>query len=1316
MTFAHTTGVTPVLYRFTNSAAPGDFTDSASAIVSANTPFGTNAGTVLTLDTGFLGTVVLRARSNAANTGGNTIVRKGILEISDGGALPHNNNQNQPPLTLDGGEFRVNVNTQGNTNPAAAQLGGTLTVLSNSTISNGETTRTPVNQGASVWNGPVTMGAGITLTLKSYTDVRLNLSNMNISGVLGTIRLADDDGVSFGTDGVANTTVVGVNNQTSHDAVGALFDLGTGNSEVVNTGASLTYDWGALTGGANTKISGSPTTAGTGTFSIGARGDSTTFAGIFRDSPTFPTGLVALTKVGTGTLTLTGNSTHTGATTVSGGTLTLSGASGGLASSASTPVTVNSNATLRLDNATTNSNDRLGTAGVTLNQGNLVFVGNLPASTNEVAGVLNIAGGANTVQSIASGAGGPANITFANLARTGGVVNFQPAAGANINITGPLTLTGGIIGAYATVDGNDWATLVGTKVTANSVYATDTAAGTWATGQNINKTLAGTETVTVSTPVNTLRISNGSVSITAPAVLTLEAGGVLVPGTNNPSITGTGSLTAGTTATATDLITNVVNAGNTLTISAPITNNGAGGAVKLVKAGAGKLLLSGTGSTYSGGTEIVGGTLQVGVANFFPAGSNLTINYGTAFDIGGFNQSFGTVALIDGSLLNSGGGGASVTATTAYDVRNGTISTPLGGAAALTKTSAAGTVTLTGANTYTGGTIVSNGTLVAGATNTLPSGQAVTVNGGGTLNIGAFNQSVGAVIVGNTTTSAGTISGTTGFLTATSYDLQNGTVSANLAGAGVGVTKAGINTTVTLSGNSTYTGPTSMANSANSGTLVITSLANGGQPSAIGASSSAAANLSLGGGTLSYTGTGHSTDRLFSLTGNQAVSSNGTGPISFTGTGEILSNGGNLTLSGSNTGQNVFAPLLLQSNNILQLTKSGAGTWVLTNNANSFTGNMSITGGVLSVAALANSGQPSPIGAGGDGTLILNGGTLRYTGTGHSTNRQVTLTGSGGLDASGTGPVTFANTGNLAGPGTGQTLTLTGTNTGNNTLASNIVSNVIVTKTGAGSWRLSGANTYTGATTVSGGTLVLDGNQTTTASVTVSGADAKLVLNNNGTSNRVLKTGAVTVSSGGRLDLKDNKLITTTTPGSANQTTFIYSGLQGLVQSAYNFQSWDQPGLTTSMPAAQSGLTTIGITTGAARGGLGATDTDTFAGQTINGASTIAMYTYAGDGNLDGVIDGGDYGIIDNNVQIAGANGYFNGDFNYDGVIDGGDYGIIDNNIQAQGAPFPVSGAVSSASAAGGLAGVTAVPEPASLSLVGLAAASLLGRRRRRAK
>jgi hypothetical protein len=107
------------------------------------------------------------------------------------------------------------------------------------------------------------------------------------------------------------------------------------------------------------------------------------------------------------------------------------------------------------------------------------------------------------------------------------------------------------------------------------------------------------------------------------------------------------------------------------------------------------------------------------------------------------------------------------------------------------------------------------------------------------------------------------------------------------------------------------------------------------------------------------------------------------------------------------------------------------------------------------------------------------------------------------------------------------------------------------------------------------------------------------------------------------------------------------------------------------------------------------------------------MYTYAGDLNFDGLVDGADYGVIDNSVQFPGTDGYVNGDFNYDGVIDGADYGVIDNTIQLQGAPFP--GVVFGASAASGLSGgVNAVPEPSACGFAILGAAAMIGRRRRR--
>ena len=268
-------------------------------------------------------------------------------------------------------------------------------------------------------------------------------------------------------------------------------------------------------------------------------------------------------------------------------------------------------------------------------------------------------------------------------------------------------------------------------------------------------------------------------------------------------------------------------------------------------------------------------------------------------------------------------------------------------------------------------------------------------------------------------------------------------------------------------------------------------------------------------------------------------------------------------------------------------------------------------------------------------------------------------------------PLALAKDANIAVGAAGSTLTL-----------SNLqASSVGVTKTGAG-------------------TLAV--NYVRAASVNVQAGS--LTVLQNGTASGVSNVATVTIGATAKLDLKDNKLITNTTAGTSSGG--VYGGLQGEVQRAYDFNAWDQPGLTTSMPDAVAGLTTIGIATGEQMRGLGPTDTDTFAGQTITGASTIAMYTYAGDGNLDGVIDGGDYGIIDNFVQVPGADGYANGDFNYDGVIDGGDYGVIDNNIQAQGPGFSTSGS---------LGGVTTVPEPGSATLLliaGLGAGAIRRRRR----
>ena len=210
----------------------------------------------------------------------------------------------------------------------------------------------------------------------------------------------------------------------------------------------------------------------------------------------------------------------------------------------------------------------------------------------------------------------------------------------------------------------------------------------------------------------------------------------------------------------------------------------------------------------------------------------------------------------------------------------------------------------------------------------------------------------------------------------------------------------------------------------------------------------------------------------------------------------------------------------------------------------------------------------------------------------------------------------------------------------------------------------------------------------------------------NGTWSGTSNVDSLIIGPGASLDLTNNTLITNTPAGTA--TDGVYTGVQGDVQRAYNFGAWDLPGLMTSEEQAgpSIALTTIAVATGEQALFLGLAETGLFAGQTVSGATTIAMYTYAGDVDLNGSVDAVDYGTIDNWIQFPGTSGYTNGDLNYDGVIDAVDYGIIDNTIQLQGPPLTVNPSAPAA--------LTAVPEPAAPSLAMLAAALLGGRRRRR--
>jgi hypothetical protein len=127
-----------------------------------------------------------------------------------------------------------------------------------------------------------------------------------------------------------------------------------------------------------------------------------------------------------------------------------------------------------------------------------------------------------------------------------------------------------------------------------------------------------------------------------------------------------------------------------------------------------------------------------------------------------------------------------------------------------------------------------------------------------------------------------------------------------------------------------------------------------------------------------------------------------------------------------------------------------------------------------------------------------------------------------------------------------------------------------------------------------------------------------------------------------------------------------YSGLTGLIQAGRNKGSWNGNGLITtqSNAAGSNSLTTLGIaevsdvlsySNGVA----------TFSGQTVGSTAVLVKYTYIGDANLSGKMDGDDYFRIDS-AYAGGVPSYLHGDFDLNGKINADDYFLLDSKMNKQ--------------------------------------------------
>ena len=472
----------------------------------------------------------------------------------------------------------------------------------------------------------------------------------------------------------------------------------------------------------------------------------------------------------------------------------------------------------------------------------------------------------------------------------------------------------------------------------------------------------------------------------------------------------------------------------------------------------------------------------------------------------------------------------------------------------------------------------------------------------------------------------------------------------NVVSGGSALTKAGTGQ-LTLAGANTYTGTTTV----NGGTVFLNAsgaLASGSKVALNSTTAGTTALLVLGSGfaqtigALTFGGTGQtvtSTNNItlnagstLTLSGTVAydATNNPTTTANITGTG-TLALGANRTFdiadsTGNNSELNLYTPI---SGAGLSLTKTGAGRLALNGAGTTYDGGTIVNDGQIFLNAsntLAATGSVTVNNTVGAASTVILGvnftqtiGALTFGGAGASAAASNSLFLHSGSTLTLNGTVTYDAANNpsgatISGPGTlalGGNLTFNVGNSSTTTTEINLLtvvsgSSQSLTKTGKGSLRLTGANTYDGGTTVSAGGLVV-GN--TTGSGVGTGAlvvQAGAFLRGTG-----FIGGATTIQSGGILG-------TGGTGGTPGTLTFT-SGLTLSDGAVFNFQLGtvsDKFKLTggTLTGSAASGALTLNLTAGTGFGPGTYTLFDFSTGGTTNSfevsdftfGTTIDGYTY----------------------------------------------------------------------------------------------------------
>jgi autotransporter-associated beta strand protein len=883
--------------------------------------------------------------------------------------------------------------------------------------------------------------------------------------------------INSGIVSISDSNALGDTATGTTVASGAELDI-SGN---ITVGEALTVS-GTGTSGAGAIVNMSGTNSLTGPITLAA--DSTigvsagqlTLSGVIGDGGNG----FGLTEVGGNTLVLGGSAanTYTGTTTVPSGTLELSD-SAGVAIPGNLVIGDGVHTALVQETA---ANQIADTATVTISStGTLDLNGN-----SDTIGSLDLTG-----SSVSTGA--------ATLTLTGGVTthassqtatisgNLGLAAGAHaFNVPSGTTPSGIDLNIPAIVSGAGAITESGggtMDLSGDNSYAGGTSVTAGILEISGNTALGGTAVGTTVSSGASLEVSGGISVASQPITL------------NGTGVGGNGALR---NLSGSNALNGVITLGSDSTIGADAGNLSLGGVIAdggnnhgITKVGSGTLTLGGSAAnTYTGTTNVVAGTLELSDTGGVSVPGNLIVGNGT------------NNVLVQATQTNQ------LTSTSAVTVNSsGTLDFAGNDDQMTSLTVVDGSVTIGGAFVNVYGPVA----LTAGSIATAPNGNLI-VHG----NITSNAASTTATISGNLDLAAATrtitvASGTT----ANGIDLD---ISATIADGGFIKSGSG---TLQLDGANTFSG--GVTDSA--GVIIANNSTALGSAAATIASG---ASLDLTGGitvanNLSVAGTGGSAQGAVVSTG--AVNNAESGNITLTGA-TTLGAGANstLTLSGLiDDGGNGYA---------LTVSNATSGTTVFSG-SNTYKGTTTVAGGTLEV--ISN----HALGSNSTGASVNSGATLELAGSITTDAIPLTVSGAGG-------------------GGNGVLLNLSGNNnySGAITLGSNVTVGVT-----AGSLDLSGVVSGTGfaLSKVGAGTLQLDGANTFDGGVTDS---VGIILADN---NAALGTGTATIASGATLDLSGGITV-------ANNLSITGAGVspQGALVSIGGMNN------TFSGPVTLTGATTLG--------------------------------------------------------------------------------------------------------------------------------------------